>query len=130
MIGPEALREIPLFATVPLETLARVLDTAADLRLASGEFAVHEGDERALFVVLSGQIEVTKAVDGVRRRIGGRAPGQIFGEVPIIFGTPFQGSYHATEPSRVLRFESSQFHVLAAASGEFAAAMAALGRER
>ena len=67
-------------------------------------------------MVLAGKIEVTKSIDGIVRTIGWRAPGQIFGEIPIILGIPFQGSYRAHEPSRVMRVEATQFHELAAAS--------------
>ena len=82
------------------DDLARLTQVAGDLRLAQGEYAVHEGAERALFVVLSGRIEVTKLIDGIERTIGVRAPGQIFGEVPITFGTPFQGSYRGDRARR------------------------------
>ena len=59
------------------EDLVRMAGSAADLRLAVGEYAVHEGDPRALFVVLAGKIEVTKSIDGIARTIGWRAPGQM-----------------------------------------------------
>src|SRR5262249_29527370 len=98
--------------------------------LGAGEYAAHEGDERALFIVISGRIEVTKSIEGVTRKIGVRAPGQIFGEIPIIFGTPFQGSFHATEPSRVMRLEARQFHTLAAAVPEVLVDVAAQARDR
>ena len=130
MIAIEELAALPLFARLPREELARLSDAAADLRLGAGEYAAHEGDERALYVVLSGRIEVTKLVEGVVRTIGVRAPGQIFGEIPIIFGVPFQGSFHATEPSRVMRLEAKQFHTLAAAVPEVLMDVAAQARDR
>ena len=108
MISTDELRAIPFLASVPHDDLARAGAAAGDLRLGAGEYAVHEGDERALFVVLSGRIEVTKVIDGIERTIGARAPGQIFGEVPIIFGTPFQGSYRATEPTRVMHVDGAR----------------------
>jgi thioredoxin reductase (NADPH) len=130
VISTDELAAVTFFSGVPREELARVAAAAADVRLAPDEFAVHEGDERLLFVVLSGKIQVTKTIDGIRRTIGWRAPGQIFGEVPIIFGTSFQGSYHATEPTRVARLEARDFHILAAASPDLLTAVAALARER
>lgn len=130
MFSTEQLSAIPFFAKIPAEEIARVAAVAADLALATGEFAAHEGDERALFVLVSGRIEVTKVVDGVVRTIGVRLPGQIFGEIPIVFGTPFQGSFHATEPSRVLRLEARQFHALAAAVPEVLVDVAAQARDR
>ena len=104
MISTDELKAIPFLASVAPEDMARLAQGVGDVRLAPGEYAVHEGDERALFVVLSGRIEVTKLIDGIERVIGARAPGQLFGEVPITFGTPFQGSYRAKEPSRVMQF--------------------------
>ncbi len=130
MIAAQDLAAVPVFSSVAADDLARLAQVAADVRLAPGDYAVHEGDERTLFVVLSGRIEVTKLVDGIERTIGARAPGQIFGEVPITFGTPFQGSYRATEPTRVMRISARQFHALAAANPGVLTQVATLASER
>jgi thioredoxin reductase (NADPH) len=130
MIALDDLQGLPVLASVSAEELARLAQTAADLRLTPGEYAVHEGDERALFAVLAGRIEVTKRVDGIERVIGARLPGQIFGEVPITFGTPFQGSYRATEPTRVMQISARDFHALAAAAPEVLSHVAAVASER
>jgi thioredoxin reductase (NADPH) len=130
MITAEELAAVPVFASAARDDLARLAQTSGDVRLAAGEYAVHEGGERALFVVLSGRIEVTKVMDGIQRTIGARAPGQIFGEVPITFGTPFQGSYHATEPTRVMHITARDFHTLAAANPDVLTRVAALASER
>ena len=130
MIAVEELTTAPVLASVPPDDLTRLARAAGDVRLAPGEYAVHEGDERALFVVLAGHIEVTKIIDGIERVIGTRAPGQIFGEVPITFGTTFQGSYRATEPTRVANIAARDFHALAAASPDVLTKVAALASER
>ncbi|MES2103745.1 MAG: FAD-dependent oxidoreductase [Pseudomonadota bacterium] len=130
MIVLEDLPLVPVFASVPPEELARLAQAAGDVRLGAGNYAAHEGDERSLFIVLSGHIEVTKLIDGIERVIGRRVPGQIFGEVPIIFGTPYQGSYRATEPTRLMHVTARQFHVLAAAYPATLTQVAALASER
>src|SRR6185295_17734836 len=130
MLAAAELAAVPILAKVTPDELARVAQAAADIHLAVGEYAVHEGEERALYLVLSGRIEVTKHFDGIERVIGKRVPGQIFGEVPIIFGIPFQGSFRAVEPSRVARIEAAQFHTLAAAAPEVLTEVAAQARER
>lgn len=127
--GPE-LRDVQVFSNASAEDLEKVAASAADLDLQPGEYAVHEGDPRALFAVLSGKVEVRKTIDGLERTIGWRVPGQIFGEVPIVFGTPFQGSFRAAEPSRVMRLEAADFHGLAARSPASLTELAALARER
>jgi thioredoxin reductase (NADPH) len=130
MLTVDDLAGIPLFASLPASELARVVGKAADIQLAAGEYAVHEGEQRALYAVLAGRIEVTKRFDGVERTIGKRGPGQVFGEVPIALGGPFIGSYRAAEPSRVVRIEPSQYYALAAAWPAVADAIGALARER
>ncbi len=70
MLTIEDVVSIPLFAALGRSEIARLADTSADLHLAAGEFAVHEGGERALYAVLSGKIEVVKLYDGVERTSG------------------------------------------------------------
>jgi thioredoxin reductase (NADPH) len=126
----EEIAAIPLFSGLPAAEMERIARTSADIQLAPGEFAAHEGEEGALFVVVSGRIEVIKTIDGIQRRIGWRLPGVIFGEVPITLGMPFPGGYRATEPSRVMRMEVQQYYALSAVSTEVAQRVNALARER
>jgi thioredoxin reductase (NADPH) len=130
MITPDDLPVVPVFASVPPDELARLAQAAGDVRLGPGDYAAHEGDERSLFVVLAGCIEVTKVIDGIERVIGSRAPGQVFGEVPITFGTPYQGSYRAVGPTRLMHLSSRQFHALAAGHPMVLTQVAALASER
>jgi thioredoxin reductase (NADPH) len=130
MLTVEDVAAVPLFATLPKQELERLARASADLHLSPGEFAVHEGGERALFAVLSGRIEVVKTIDGVERRLGWRVPGTIFGEVPIALGTPFPGGYRAAEPSRVMRVEIQQYYAVAAVSKDISLKVSALARER
>jgi len=130
MLTVDDVRSIPLFSTLAIAELERLAETSADLHLAAGEFAVHEGGDRALYAVLTGKIEVVKLFDGIERTLGWRAPGTIFGEVPIAFGTVFVGGYRASEPSRVFRVDPRQYYTIAATCPEVAAKVGALARER
>ena len=131
MLTIDDVRTIPLFSKLALPELERLAQTSADLRLAAGEYAAHEGaDERALFAVLSGKLEVVKLFDGVERTLGWRVPGAIFGELPVALGTPLYGGYRASEPSRVMRVEIREYYAIAAASPEITLKVAALARER
>jgi len=130
MFTTDEVLAIPIFSGIPAADLERLAKSAADIQLAAGEWAVHEGDERAFYAVVSGKIEVVKLFDGVSRTLGWRVPGTIFGEVPLALGSPFPGGYRAAEPSRVLRLTAQQYYVAAAAAPEFAQRMGALARER
>src|SRR3970282_2576099 len=117
MLTIDDVREIPLFSTLAVPELERLAQTSADLHLSAGEYAAHEGgEERALFAVLAGKMEVVKLIDGVERTLGWRVPGNIFGELPIALGTPLYGSYRASEPSRVMRVGFAEFYAIAAAA--------------
>jgi thioredoxin reductase (NADPH) len=130
MLTIDEIRAVPLFSTLAQADLERLAQTSADVHLGAGEFAVHEGGECALFAVLAGKIEVVKLIDGIERTLGWRAPGTIFGEVPIALGTPFPGGYRASEPSRVMRVETRQYYAIAAAAPEISLKIGALARER
>jgi thioredoxin reductase (NADPH) len=130
MLTREDVAAVPLFSGLPAAEVERLARTSADLHLATGEFAVHEGGEGALFAVLSGKIEVVKTIDGVERTLGWRLPGTIFGEVPIALGTPFPGGYRAAEPSRVMRVDIQQYYAVAAVSRDVSQKLSALARER
>ncbi|MGB6314079.1 MAG: cyclic nucleotide-binding domain-containing protein, partial [Pseudolabrys sp.] len=130
MLTVDDIGAISVFSSLAPAELERVARTSADIQLNPGEFAVHEGGERALFAVLTGKIEVIKTYDGVERRLGWRNPGAIFGEVPIVLGTPFPGGYRAVEPSRVMRIDVQEYYAIAAASKDFSEKVGALARER
>ena len=86
MVTPEEVERVPYFAALRPESRERLARAAADINLASGEYAAHEGDGRALFALLEGHIEVVKLVDGITRVVGERHPGELIGEVPITLG--------------------------------------------
>jgi len=131
MLTIDDVRAIPLFSTLAAPELERLAKTSADLHLAAGEYAAHEGgQERALFAVLTGKMEVVKVIDGVERTLGWRMPGAIFGELPIALDTPLFGGYRASEPSRVMRVELREYYAIASASPEISLKVAALARER
>jgi thioredoxin reductase (NADPH) len=126
----EELAGVAIFSTLSAAELEQLATRAADIHLAAGEYVANEGEERALFAVIAGKVEVTKKFDGVEKTIGWRAPGQIFGEVPLALGGPFLGNYRAAQPSRVMRLTAQQYYALAAAVPEVARRVGELARER
>src|ERR1700722_2693702 len=130
VLTTDEVRAIPLFSALESKDLEHLARTSEDIHLRGGEWAVHEGGERALFAVLAGKIEVIKLIDGIERRLGWRVPGTIFGEVPLALGTPFPGGYRASEPSRVMRVDVQQYYAIAAVSKDISQKVSALARER
>ena len=65
MVTSEEIGRFEVFATLAPADRERLCRVAADTALRPGEYAVHEGDERALLGVLEGRMEV---VEHHRRR--------------------------------------------------------------
>jgi thioredoxin reductase (NADPH) len=130
VVTAEEIAAIPLFARSGAEACERLSRAAADVVLVAGEYAAHEGDERALFALLEGRIEAVKLVDGIERVVGERKPGDIFGEVPITLGTLFPVGFRAAEPSRVMRLEPPDYHALAAVEPDLAKEVGRLAAHR
>jgi thioredoxin reductase (NADPH) len=130
MVTAEEIARVELFADLePAERnwLSRVV---ADIALSPGEFAVHEGDDRALFGVLEGRLEVLRLADGVASVIGERKPGDVFGEMAIAFGMLHPAGFRAAEPSRVFRIELPDYEALAATAPEIAERVGLLANNR
>jgi thioredoxin reductase (NADPH) len=112
VVTAEEIASVELFADVEIDVLERLARVVADITLAPGEFAVHEGDERALFGVLSGRFEVLRVADGVVSVIGERLPGSVIGELSIALGMLHPAGFRATEPSRVFRLDLPDYQEL------------------
>ena len=95
-----------------------------------GEYAVQEGEERALFAVLEGRVEAVKLVDGIERVVGTRQPGDIFGEVPMTLGTLFPVGFRAAEKSRIMRLEPRDYHAVAAVAPDVGKEVGKLASDR
>ncbi|HZD87494.1 MAG TPA: FAD-dependent oxidoreductase [Gaiellaceae bacterium] len=130
MVTAEEVRRVAVFADLRPAECERLCRVAADITLAPGEFAAHEGDAPVLFGLLEGRIEVVRLVDGVESVIGERRPGDIVGELSIALGMPQPGGYRATEASRLFRLEPDDYRAVAAAEPEVEKRVDALVQKR
>jgi thioredoxin reductase (NADPH) len=130
MVTADEIAGIKVFAALESADRDRLCRVAADVSLMPGEYAVHEGDERALFGLLEGHIEAIKLVDGIERVVGERRPGDIFGEVPITLGTVFPVGFRAAEKSRVMRVEPHDYHAVAAVALDIGKEVGRLAADR
>jgi thioredoxin reductase (NADPH) len=130
MVTTEEIGKVALFAALGASQREELSQLAADVSLVAGEYAAHEGGERALFAVLEGRIEPVKQVDGIERVVGERRPGDVFGEVPIALGTVFPVGFRAAEPSRVMRIEAHDYHAIAAVAPDIAKEVGRLAAHR
>ena len=130
MVTPEEIERIPLFAMLTQAQREQLSGVAADISLKPGEYAAPQGSERALFAVLDGRVEPIQRTDGVERVVGVRNPGEIFGEFPITLGTVFPVGFRAAVPSRVMRIEPHDYHVIASVAPDIATEVGRLASHR
>jgi len=104
------LRRTPFFAAFDDDTL-QLIARAGRLRdYAANSEIVREGDVGAsLFVVITGLLEVTKAIAGKPpRRLGQLMPGSIFGEMSLLTGASRIATVSATTAATILEIEKSE----------------------
>ena len=130
MFTIDELATIPLFSALEEKALEYLAGEVEDIHLTPGEYVAHEGEGRALAVVVEGKTELTKLVNGVEQVIGVRLPGELGGEIPMTLGTPLPASMRAVEPSRVLKVTVEVFHTLAAMAPQVSATVGAAALER
>ena len=130
MVTSEEIGRFEVFATLDPVDRERLSRAAADIPLNPGEYAVHEGDERAMFGVLEGRMDVVSIIDGAERVIGARLPGDVFGEMSIALGMRHPAGLRAAEASRVLRIEPQDYYAAAAAAPEVGERVGALAAHR
>jgi thioredoxin reductase (NADPH) len=130
MVTADEVAGVAIFAALGAADRERISRPAADIDLLPGEYAVHEGGERALFGLLEGRIEPVKLVDGIERVVGERLPGDVFGEVPIALGTVFPVGFRAAERSRIMRIDAQDYHAVAAVAPDVAREVGKLAGNR
>ncbi len=107
-LSPAQLREIGLFGALPDDVLEHLCGSLKCHRVTPGESIFREGDAgRELYVVLEGEMEVTKkSRRGRETRVAIFGPNDAFGEMSIIDMQPRSASVRALGPGRLLRVSS------------------------
>ncbi len=112
MFTAQELRELPLFETVPQESLQKLAEKSADVRLCEDEWLIREGETPFFYVIFEGSVEVVKEINGREEVLKQFKAPDFFGEVPIFLGAPSLASVQAKEPSRILRLSALQLKFL------------------
>jgi CRP/FNR family cyclic AMP-dependent transcriptional regulator len=110
-----SLREIGLFGALSDEVLTHLSHTLRTVRVNVGEAIFREGDTQAreMYVVLEGEIEVTKRSRRERdMRIAILGPTDTFGEMSLIDMQARSATVRAIAPSRLIRVTSEDMDAL------------------
>jgi signal transduction histidine kinase len=113
----DELRKIPLFADLSEEDLERLNQMAETVSVPTGELVLREGDQGdSLFVVLDGQLEVTKRQGSQDVLLALYKPGQFFGEMALLEQAPRSASVRTLQESRLLVISQGAFQTLLSCS--------------
>ncbi len=106
-------RHLPELASVPLEDRQKSLVGATVIEVAEGDILLRQGaaDDGAFFV-LSGRVVVEREEGGRSRITRSAGPGDQFGEVSALTGTPRVATATAEERSLVLRLPAGALRAL------------------
>ena len=113
MLCVEDLAKLELFQHLPPERLEWACDRARKVELAAGEILVKEGDPpRGVFVLISGQIGITRISEGSDIPIGQHKAPEFFGEAPILTDEPVPVSLHALTDCITYEIAGDDFRTL------------------
>jgi CRP-like cAMP-binding protein len=114
------LRNCPMFADLPANTLARVAEKVCVERYAPGTVVVRQGSAAETFYVIkSGRLEVEIAEGAESRSVRFMGEGDFFGEIALVKGGPRTATVTAREPSELLSLRKEAFSEVLKASDSF-----------
>ena len=105
------LRNVPLFSGLSEAELDKLSKVAGRKRVARGAFIVRAGDSTdSLYILLDGRAKVTNFDEEGREIIlAWLGPGEFFGEMGLVDGSPRSASVMAMEPCELLNISSDAF---------------------
>jgi signal transduction histidine kinase len=127
----QMLRELPIFEDTPDGELAWIVEHSDEVVLATGECYVHEGEPTDIFfVVLEGELQVTRTIDGRPAVVGTIPRGMFANELPLLHGTPAFSTICAIMPTRLRVLPLGAFRGLFGACPVFSAQVLHKAAER
>ena len=113
----DAVKQLPLFADVIArqEGCLAFLERGTERRLEPGEIVAHEGAPvEQFFIVLDGELQISKKVGGEDTVINSYGPGTFFGELPLLMDSPYVATGRAVTPCHLFGLSVDTFwHMLA-----------------
>jgi CRP/FNR family cyclic AMP-dependent transcriptional regulator len=105
----DALSRAPLFEALSRRELVQLARITEDLELPPGKVLCKEGEVgREFFVIVDGEVEVTRK----RKRVATGGGGEFFGEIALLEQTPRMATVTAKTPLRCFVLTRKQFRGL------------------
>jgi len=116
MTSIDELSWIPLFEGLTDDELGCVAENGSEKLVPAGQVNGREGEPvEHLYIILEGELRITKKADGGEVVINVYTPGEFFAEVPLLAGTPFLATGRALSDCRFFLLPDEFFrHMLTA----------------
>lgn len=99
-----------VFPRLSSESITALYEQARQMEYDDGTLLVREGDPgHILYVIVNGQVEVTKQIDGVRVVLDTLGRGQMFGEIALLMDRPRQANIVARGAVKVVEIDETLF---------------------
>ncbi len=106
----DALRAVPLFANLPPNQVGWLIGHGDVISVPAGAAIFGEGDPgNAFYVVLDGEVRITKRIGGEETTLATHRAGAFTGEVPLLADTPSIANARAMRPTRLYRLDRATF---------------------
>jgi signal transduction histidine kinase len=113
MTALDELRRVPLFEDLPDDALLEVAGRGLEKFVPEGDVNGREGEPvEHLYVILEGELRITKEVTGGEVVINTYTPGTFFAEVPLLAGSPFLATGRALTDCRLFLIPDDLFRSL------------------
>jgi small-conductance mechanosensitive channel/CRP-like cAMP-binding protein len=132
----ESLRQIGMLQVLSPEQLGQLAEESGEKVYAAGEPVIRQGDAAtSMFVIVSGRVEVSaRQADAPSVRLATLEPGDYFGEMSLMTGSPRSATVTPLVETRLLEVGKEAFRgILAAQPGlmqQLAGALQVRARER
>lgn len=109
----EIIGSVPLFAGLDREQVTLLCRSSRRVAVTSGDLVIEEGAAgHALYIILSGELEVSKRDDGRDLVLAIRRAGEFLGEMSLIERAPRTASARATTDGELLEIDAAAFQAL------------------
>jgi signal transduction histidine kinase len=106
----ESIYAFPIFADATDDEVQWMLDHSHEVTLQKGDFFFREGEPaHQFYIVMEGELQVTRTVNGERRVVGTTPRGVSAGETFLLTGGTALASARAIEPTRLMVFNMPEF---------------------
>ncbi|MFH1129872.1 MAG: cyclic nucleotide-binding domain-containing protein, partial [Pseudomonadota bacterium] len=109
----QILRREYLFEGLETDQIARVAKFFEQIEVEKGCLIFREGSPPDYFyLILEGQVRLTRRVRGKTQQINYLGPGDYLGEMSLLFRHPLSATAMAMGPATLLRLSPNRFHLL------------------